>query len=285
MSVYLCMFNLGAYLVVFACIFLFMFMAMYLILIYNVRYMYYTVLCNYVSFTCFIMFFVLLCFFVLFVFLFYVYILGGLFMRILIRVFLHSLLFICLLFSIYLCIDYLRDSFNTNQVVLNYNAPPATNYLEVLAKTRQKKEDLESDLHYFITKYSSYLPNDLLLIIYLESLKYGFDPNLIMAQIHVESSFRYNAVSSMGAIGLMQIMPATGKSIAKDLGYSSYNLFDPVTNIKFGIYYMHKLHKRFGDYDIALSAYFWGPTNVSKNIDKYRSTEYSRKVRDRINMF
>ena len=71
MSAYLCMFkiyslmyvfNLGAYLVVFACIFLFMFMAMYLILIYNVRYMYYTVLCNYVSFTYFFMFFVLLCF-------------------------------------------------------------------------------------------------------------------------------------------------------------------------------------------------------------------------------
>ena len=71
-------------------------------------------------------------------------------MRILIRVFLHSLLFICLLFSIYLCIDYLRDSFNTNQVVLNYNVPPATNYLEVLAKQDKKKKisNLISLLYY-----------------------------------------------------------------------------------------------------------------------------------------
>ena len=130
----------------------------------------------------------------------------------------------------------------------------------------------------FIRRYSHLLDGEVLGVIVDESRKYGIDPRLIMAQIEVESTFNPRAVSKVGARGLMQIMPATGRQLARELGFTDYDLFDPVTNVKMGIYYMSKLIKRFGDYDVALSAYFWGQTRVARDIGSYRSTEYSRKV-------
>lgn len=130
----------------------------------------------------------------------------------------------------------------------------------------------------FIRRYSHLLDEEVLGVIIDESRKYGIDPRLIMAQIEVESTFNPRAVSKAGARGLMQIMPDTGRQLARELGFTDYDLFDPVTNVKMGIYYMSKLIKRFGDYDVALSAYFWGQTRVARDVSSYRSTEYSRKV-------
>ena len=130
----------------------------------------------------------------------------------------------------------------------------------------------------FIRSYSHLLDGEVLGVIIDESRKYGIDPRLIMAQIEVESTFNPRAVSKVGARGLMQIMPATGRQLARELGFTDYDLFDPVTNVKMGIYYMSKLIKRFGDYDVALSAYFWGQTRVARDVSSYRNTEYSRKV-------
>jgi soluble lytic murein transglycosylase-like protein len=130
----------------------------------------------------------------------------------------------------------------------------------------------------FIRRYSHLLDGEVLGVIVDESRKYGIDPRLIMAQIEVESTFNPRAVSKAGARGLMQIMPDTGRQLARELGFTDYDLFDPVTNVRMGIYYMSKLIRRFGDYDTALSAYFWGQTRVARDVSSYRSTEYSRKV-------
>ena len=72
------------------------------------------------------------------------------------------------------------------------------------------------------------------------------------------------AVSRSGAIGLTQIMPSTGKEIARKLGIQDYNLFDPETNIKFGIYYLNYCMDLFKEPEYALAAYNAGPTRVKR---------------------
>lgn len=75
---------------------------------------------------------------------------------------------------------------------------------------------------------------------------YNVDTYLVMAIIKTESGFKSNAVSPVGAIGLMQIMPETGKEIADKLKIDNYNdnmLKDPATNIEFGCWYINWLNK------------------------------------------
>ena len=67
----------------------------------------------------------------------------------------------------------------------------------------------------------------------------------------------------------MQVMPATAKDIAKELGIKEYNLKDPETNKKFGQYYLDKLLNMFGgDEGLALTAYHSGPGKVRQLLKK-----------------
>lgn len=83
---------------------------------------------------------------------------------------------------------------------------------------------------------------------------------LTQAQIAVESSSNHAKISPRGAIGAMQIMPAT----ARAHGYNPYKL---ESNIKAGIDYRTRLKKQFGDMKLALLAYNWGPGNVQKALN------------------
>lgn len=99
------------------------------------------------------------------------------------------------------------------------------------------------------------------------SEKYGLEPALIWAIIREESHFRHDAVSGAGAVGLMQIMPATGKDIASRMGISitDEDLLNPEINIKLGSYYISSMLSMFSnDIDRALAAYNGGPGNVKK---------------------
>lgn len=88
---------------------------------------------------------------------------------------------------------------------------------------------------------------------------YGVEPALVKAMMRVESCFDSNAVSKVGAQGLMQLMPYT----AKVLGVS--NSFDPDENIRGGVEYMSKLLKRFNNnLEFAIAGYNAGPLNVEK---------------------
>lgn len=80
------------------------------------------------------------------------------------------------------------------------------------------------------------------------SQKNSIDPFLVAAIIKNESNFNNKAVSSVGAVGLMQIMPETGAWIAKQMGIPNYNdsmLYEAKTNIRMGCWYVGELDDEF----------------------------------------
>ncbi|MFT6497074.1 MAG: soluble lytic murein transglycosylase [Alphaproteobacteria bacterium] len=98
------------------------------------------------------------------------------------------------------------------------------------------------------------------------------DNTIIYSIIRQESEFESKAISYSGAIGLMQIMPSTGKMLAKQekIRYSSKKLqSDPSYNVNLGSRYISDLIKEFnGSYILAISAYNAGPNRVKKWIKK-----------------
>ncbi len=119
--------------------------------------------------------------------------------------------------------------------------------------------------------------------IHQESRRYGFDPELIVAVISTESSFYNWAVSPKGAVGLMQIIPTTGKQVAEmnDIVWHGNDpLFDPFLNTRLGIHYLWMLYLKFGDISLALTAYNYGPGKVIRwlKAGKTIPTDYSGKV-------
>ncbi len=99
-----------------------------------------------------------------------------------------------------------------------------------------------------------------------ESLSAGVDPLLVAAIVKSESTFNRNAESPVGALGLMQILPQTGKYVSdiQDVRWHGPSrLKDPNYNLRLGIAYLQYLHKKFdGNIERILVAYNWGPNNL-----------------------
>ena len=100
--------------------------------------------------------------------------------------------------------------------------------------------------------------------------EYNIDKSLVYAIIKAESNFDKNAVSVSGAMGLMQLMPATAYWIANelDLDFVEDDLFDPEINIKFGCFYLYYLFDKFGNINTVIAAYNAGETKVLQWLDE-----------------
>lgn len=94
--------------------------------------------------------------------------------------------------------------------------------------------------------------------------EYGVDEELVFAVIRTESNFRADAVSSAGAVGLMQLMPSTAEFAAKVLGAEGCDLFDPQDNVRLGTWYLRYLSERFDRLDEVLAAYNAGEGTVRR---------------------
>lgn len=108
---------------------------------------------------------------------------------------------------------------------------------------------------------------DLALFIVLKSREFRLSPYLVVSLIQVESSFDPNAVSPKGAVGLMQLMPATAKEVAAGKGIpfrGAGSLVDPKLNIYLGLHYMSELRSRFPDREGFLTAYNIGPAALER---------------------
>ena len=106
----------------------------------------------------------------------------------------------------------------------------------------------------------------------------GVHPDLVRAVIQAESAFDPRARSNKGAMGLMQLMPATAAE------YNVLDAFDPAQNIRAGVAYLRSLLTRFSNnVELALAAYNAGPGAVKKYGDKvppYRETrDYVAKIK------
>jgi hypothetical protein len=102
-----------------------------------------------------------------------------------------------------------------------------------------------------------------------EATNYQLDVGVVLAVIQVESAGYHRAVSPVGAIGLMQIMPATGRALARQHGvdwHGSSTLFNPAINVRLGIAYLYELSDRYDHLPTALAAYNWGPGRIDSRI-------------------
>jgi soluble lytic murein transglycosylase-like protein len=107
--------------------------------------------------------------------------------------------------------------------------------------------------------------------------RHALDPDLVRAVIRVESGWNPRAVSRKGAMGLMQLMPATAAE------YGVADPFDPDENIRAGVAYLRRLIDRFdGRTELALAAYNAGPGAVEKyrrTVPPYRETQsYVKRI-------
>lgn len=107
------------------------------------------------------------------------------------------------------------------------------------------------------------------------SEKNGLDEDLVAAVIRQESGFNPKAVSKAGAIGLMQLMPATAQGLGVEDPY------DPEQNIAGGTKYLKNLINKYDSVELGLAAYNAGPGAVNKygGIPPYKETQnYVRNI-------
>jgi soluble lytic murein transglycosylase-like protein len=116
--------------------------------------------------------------------------------------------------------------------------------------------------------------------IVMAAARHNVDPNLVRAVVKVESNFNSNAVSRKGAMGLMQLMPSTARSL------NVKNPFDPDQNVDAGVRHLkHLLENYGGDVDLTLAAYNAGSGAVARSAGVPRYAETQNYVRRITNLY
>jgi len=120
--------------------------------------------------------------------------------------------------------------------------------------------------------------------IYKYSRKYNVDPFFVASMIREESKYNHTIISHAGARGLMQIMPATGKFLARKLKmqrFSTNMLFIPDVNIQIGTWYMRDLMKQFdNNHAFVAGAYNGGPGRMKRWMKELDSSDLDEFIED-----
>ncbi len=116
--------------------------------------------------------------------------------------------------------------------------------------------------------------------IVMAAARHNVDPNLVRAVVKVESNFNSNAVSRKGAMGLMQLMPSTARSL------NVKNPFDPDQNVDAGVRHLKQLLENYGgDVDLTLAAYNAGSGAVARSAGVPHFAETQNYVRRITNLY
>jgi soluble lytic murein transglycosylase-like protein len=138
-----------------------------------------------------------------------------------------------------------------------------------LASTRGELDLLQSqfDRANKIIQFSSRfgIPADLSALVFDTSVSEGIDPELAFRVVHFESRFNEHALSSAGAVGLLQVMPSTARQF--DRTVTKDGLYARVTNLHIGLHYLRRLLTLYhGNVHLALLAYNRGEDHVSRDV-------------------
>lgn len=137
-------------------------------------------------------------------------------------------------------------------------------------------ESSQSALARITAASSTAKPGDIDSAIEQAAARHNVDPNLVRAVVKVESNFNPNAVSRKGAMGLMQLMPATARQLKVK------NPFDPEQNVDAGVRHLKQLLESYGgDVKLSLAAYNAGATAVARSsgVPRYAETQnYVRRI-------
>ena len=116
--------------------------------------------------------------------------------------------------------------------------------------------------------------------IVMAAARHNVDPNLVRAVVKVESNFNSNAVSRKGAMGLMQLMPSTARSLKVN------NPFDPEQNVDAGVRHLKQLLENYGgDVNLTLAAYNAGSGAVARSAGVPHFAETQNYVRRITNLY
>jgi soluble lytic murein transglycosylase-like protein len=134
--------------------------------------------------------------------------------------------------------------------------------------------DSRSQTHQSLNR--AFTPQDIDAAIDQAAARHNVDPNLVRSVVKVESNFNPNAVSRTGAMGLMQLMPATARSL------NVSNPFDPQQNVDAGVRHLKRLLDSYnGDVRLSLAAYNAGAGAVARSagVPHFRETQnYVRRI-------
>jgi soluble lytic murein transglycosylase-like protein len=123
-------------------------------------------------------------------------------------------------------------------------------------------------------------PDEVDASIVMAAARHNVDPNLVRAVVKVESNFNSNAVSRKGAMGLMQLMPSTARSL------NVKNPFDPAQNVDAGVRHLKQLLENYGgDVNLTLAAYNAGSGAVARSSGIPRFPETQNYVRRITNLY
>ncbi len=165
--------------------------------------------------------------------------------------------------------------------------PPPTDPAVLREQERLVKEQVHAEIAQRMTRVAPGTHRKVAKTVLTESRAAGIDPLLVLALIHVESSFNPRARSRAGALGLMQVRVPTLREQLNRPRAKRRDALNPQTNVQAGVRYFRRLLVLFdGATDLALMAYNAGPGRIQRLLAEgsipERFQAYSRKVEEEL---